>query len=346
MLINSINRTISMMGQLLDPRNSTVPMIELPSEKPSCPRGEVQQSLPRVTPEAAGISSAHIEAFVRELLADKTIRMHNLMILRGGKVLFETSFGNHDLSVWKYTFSACKSVTALAVGMLYDEGKVRLEDKIVDLFPERVTAMNRLWMKDVTVRHLLSMSSTVLFNEAGSATAKCWLEGFFDSVTFADMGKSLQYNSMNTYLLSAIVRKAAGESMSSYLARKLFGPLGITKYYWETCPDGIEKGGWGLYLCPEDFAKIGQLVLNKGRWKRKRIVSEEWITMMTTACMTAPESYGDFNYGFQTWVGRKSKSFLFSGMLGQDVLGFWENNVLLVSNLYSFKSPLKDFLLF
>lgn len=321
-----------MMGQLLDPRNSTVPMIELPSEKPSCPREETQQTLLRVTPEAAGISSAHIEAFVRELLADKTIRMHNLMILRGGKVLYETSFGNHDLNVWKYTFSACKSVTALAVGMLYDEGKVRLEDKIVDLFPEQVTAMNRLWMKDVTVRHLLSMSSTVLFNEAGSATAKCWLEGFFESVTFADMGKSFQYNSMNTYLLSAIVCKVSGESMSSYLTRKLFGPLGITKYYWETCPDGIEKGGWGLYLCPEDFAKIGQLVLNKGRWKRKRIVSEEWITMMTTACMTAPESYGDFNYGFQTWVGRKSKSFLFSGMLGQDVLGFWENNVLLVSN--------------
>ncbi|MBQ6875887.1 MAG: hypothetical protein IJN46_06600, partial [Lachnospiraceae bacterium] len=90
MLINSINLTISMMGQLLDPRNSTVPMIELPSEKPSCPREETQQTLLRVTPEAAGISSAHIEAFVRELLADKTIRMHNLMILRGGKVLYET----------------------------------------------------------------------------------------------------------------------------------------------------------------------------------------------------------------------------------------------------------------
>ncbi|MBQ4564119.1 MAG: serine hydrolase, partial [Lachnospiraceae bacterium] len=144
MLINSINRTISMMGQLLDPRKSTVPMIDLPSNKPSCSGGGVKQPLPRIKPEAAGVSSAHIEAFVREVLADKTIRMHGLMILRGGKVIYETSFGNQDLSVWKYTFSACKSVTSLAVGMLIDEGKLQLEDRIIDLFPEKATAVNRL----------------------------------------------------------------------------------------------------------------------------------------------------------------------------------------------------------
>jgi len=332
MLINSINRTISMMGQLLDPRKSTVPMIDLPSNKPSCSGGGVKQPLPRIKPEAAGVSSAHIEAFVREVLADKTIRMHGLMILRGGKVIYETSFGNQDLSVWKYTFSACKSVTSLAVGMLIDEGKLRLEDRIIDLFPEKATAVNRLWMKDVTVRHLLTMSSTILFNEAGSAIAADWLAGFFESVTVGEVGKNFMYNSMNTYLLAAIVCKVSGETMSSYLERKLFKPLGINEYYWETCPDGIEKGGWGLYIRPEEMAKIGQLVLNKGRWKRKRIVSAEWIKMATTAYMTAPESYGDFNYGFQIWVGRTQRTFLFSGMLGQDVLGFWDNNILLVSN--------------
>lgn len=332
MLINSINRTISMMGQLLDPRKCTVPMIEIPSDKPSCPRTKIHQPLSRVTPEAAGIPSAHIEAFVREMMADKTLRMHNLMILRGGKVLYENSFGRQDPDVWKYTFSACKSVTSLAIGMLYDEEKLKLEDKLVDLFPEYVTTVNRLWMKDVTVRHLLTMSSSVLFNEAGSVTAENWMEGFFDSVTSAELGKNFQYNSLNTYVLAAIVCKLSGESMSSYLERKLFAPLGITEYYWETCPDGIEKGGWGLYIRPEDIAKIGQLVMQKGRWKRRRIVSAEWITMATTAYMTAPESYGDFNYGFQIWVGRESKTFLFNGMLGQNVLGFWDNSVILVSN--------------
>lgn len=332
MNLTTINRTISLVGQIFDPRRNTKPLIELPSDKPAFQDTPVKQPLFRISPEAAGVPSAHIEAFVRELSADKTLRMHNLMILRGGKVIFETSFGGQDIGVWKYTFSACKSITALAIGMLIDEGKLDLEDRIVDLFPEYTTAVNRLILKDITVRHLLTMSSTVLFNEAESMTVEDWAKSFFSSATAGDEGATFNYNSLNTYMLAAIVCKLSGESLSSYLDRKLFTPLGITNYHWETCPGGIEKGGWGLYIRPEDMAKIGQLVMQKGRWKRRRIVSSEWITLATTAHMTAPEDYGDFNYGFQIWVGRERNTFLFSGMLGQDVLGFRDNGILLVSN--------------
>ena len=100
MNIATINRTFSLMGQILDPRHSTTPLIEIPSDKPAFGRKPMEQSLARVTPEAAGVPSEYIEAFVRKLSADKTLRMHNLMILRGGKVFFETSFGGQDIGVW------------------------------------------------------------------------------------------------------------------------------------------------------------------------------------------------------------------------------------------------------
>lgn len=330
--IATINRTISMMGQILDPRHSTKPLVEFPSDKPSFEGRPMAQPLVRVSPEAAGVPSQHIENFVRELSADKSLRMHNLMILRGGKVIFETSFGGQDIGVWKYTFSACKSITSLAVGMLFDEGKLKPDDRLLDIFPENSSTVNKLLLKDVTVRHLLTMSSTVMFNEAESMTENDWLKGFFSSAVSGEAGKTFNYNSMNTYVLAAIVCKLSGESLSSYLERKLFAPLGITEYYWETCPYGIEKGGWGLYIRPEDMAKLGQLVMQRGRWKRRRIISAEWITLATTAHMITPEDYGDFNYGFQIWVGRERKTFLFNGMLGQNVLGFWDNGIVMVSN--------------
>ena len=332
MNLTTINKALSMMGQILDPRNNTKPMVTLTSKKPSFVRKPIEQPLARVTPEAAGIPSAHVEAFVRELLADKTIRMHNLMILRGGKVIFETSFGGQDIGVWKYTYSACKSVTSLAVGMLVDEGKLRLEDKLIDLFPEQVNPVNRLLMKEIRVRHLLTMTSGVLFNELETTIEPDWVKGFFNSMTSGEPGKTFYYNSLNTYMLSAIVCRVSGESLSSYLERKLFSPLGITDYYWETCPNGIEKGGWGLYIRPEDMAKIGQLVMQKGRWKKRRIISEEWITMATTGQAKVPAEFGDFNYGFQIWTGRERHTYLFNGMLGQNVLGFWDNDVLVFSN--------------
>ncbi len=332
MNITTINRTLSMLGQIFDPRRSTKPVIELPAGKPSFSRMPEEQPLQRVSPEAAGVPSAYLEAFVRELVADKTLRMHNLMILRGGKVIFETSFGGQDMGVWKYTFSACKSIIALGIGLLVDEGKLKPEDKLIDFFPENISPVNRLRMKDISIRHLLTMTSTVMFSEAESVTEKDWVKGFFNSVTSGELGKTFNYNSLNTYMLAAVICKVSGESVSSYLGRKLFAPLGITNYYWETCPGGIEKGGWGLYILPEDMAKLGQLVMQRGRWKRRRIVSAEWIAMATSEQMTAPGEYGEFNYGFQIWTGRKEKTFLFNGMLGQNVLGFWNNGIILVTN--------------
>ena len=94
----------------------------------------------------------------------------------------------------------------------------------------------------------------------------------------------------------------------------------------------MKRGGWGLYILPEDIAKIGQMVLDGGRFDGKQIVPEDWIKQQTTAQANPPKTLGNYDYGYQTWVGRNEKSFLFNGMFGQNVLGFFDSGVLLVSN--------------
>ena len=183
--------------------------------------------------------------------------------------------------------------------MLIDEGKLSLNDKIVDIFADRLNKLNKFTHRNITVRHLLTMTSGIVFNVAGSVTENNWVKCFFESFLVSEPGKHFNYNSMNTYMLSAIVKTVSGHGLCEYLRPRLFEPLGIRNFYWEKCPMGIEKGGWGMYILPEDMLKIGQLLLNGGVWNGKRLISQEWIDAATSAQAAAPKSIGDFNYGYQ-----------------------------------------------
>ncbi|MHB8962732.1 MAG: hypothetical protein ACYC5K_06215, partial [Saccharofermentanales bacterium] len=102
--------------------------------------------------------------------------------------------------------------------------------------------------------------------------------------------------------------------------------------FWEKCPKGIEKGGWGLYIRPEDVAKLGQLVLQKGRWGGLTLVPRSWIDEAASKQVATPVSMGAFDYGYHIWVGRERNTFLFNGMFGQNVLGFPDRRLLIVLN--------------
>ena len=173
---------------------------------------------------------------------------------------------------WNYTFSMCKSVTSLAIGMLIAEDKLHEDDLLVEYFGKGMSAFDRLRFKNITVKHLLMMSTGVAFNELGSVTVDDWVKGFFTSNIKFDAGSQFEYNSMNTYILACLVNLISGVSLSEYLSTRLWQPLGIKQVYWDKSPKNIEKGGWGLYLSPIDMAKIGQLYLNKGSWNDEQLV--------------------------------------------------------------------------
>lgn len=332
MNLSTASRTFQLLSRILDVRSTTEAFLPTAREKPPLPLRPAWQPFPRATPESQGVSSLHIKNFLEELNRGGDLHMQNALILRNGRVLCEAAFGAQDLRAPKYTFSACKSVTSLAVGLLMDDGALSPEDKVADLFDDLMTPTLRRRLRDMTLEDLLTMRAGVLFSEAEALTESDWLRRFFNSTLKNEPGTEFFYNSLNTYMLSAIVFRKAGKSLSGFLEERLFGPMGITDCHWEQCPMGIEKGGWGLYIRPEDMAKLGQLVMDGGMWNGQRLISREYIDRAVSPHAFPPEAIGDFNYGYQIWVGRKENTFLFNGMLGQNVLGFRDSGVLIVTN--------------
>ena len=300
-------------------------------QKPDFPFDAVyEQAFVRATPESQGISSDLFAALLRELDASKDTDMHHFMALRHGKVICECNFAPYPKGMWHITHSMCKSITGMAIGMLIEEEKLKLDENIYDIFPDHINAFSKIFRPVITVENLLTMTSGVTFNESGIVSGNDWLGSFLNASVNGKPGTEFQYNSLNTYVLSAIVTKRTGETLTEYLTPRLFGPLGITKYYWETCPKGITKGGWGLFLCAEDMAKLGQLYLQRGKWNGQQLVSEYWIEISTARHLkTQNDTYG---YGYQLWMEQRPGSFEYNGMLGQNVIIYPDMDMVLVTN--------------
>ena len=300
-------------------------------QKPDFPFDAVyEQAFVRATPESQGISSDLFAALLRELDASKDTEMHHFMALRHGKVICECNFAPYPKGMWHITHSMCKSITGMAIGMLIEEEKLKLDENIYDIFPDHINAFSKIFRPVITVENLLTMTSGITFNESGIVSGNDWLGSFLNASVNGKPGTEFQYNSLNTYVLSAIVTKRTGETLTEYLTPRLFGPLGITKYYWETCPKGITKGGWGLFLCAEDMAKLGQLYLQKGKWNGQQLVSEYWIEISTARHLkTQNDTYG---YGYQLWMEQRPGSFEYNGMLGQNVIIYPDMDMVLVTN--------------
>ena len=333
MNLQTTRKTVSMLYRIAGNREKEIPCIPYYPQKTAVgKRTEVSQPFPRSTPERQGIPSALLAEFFGELSdsSDK-LNPHTVMVLRNGSVIGECSFPPYEKNLWHVSHSMCKSIVSLAIGMLIDERKLSADTPVTEIFPEKMRLISAARKKDLTLRHLLTMSSGVTLNEAGSVTEEDWLGAFLESRRRFRSGSRFHYNSMNTYVLSEIVRKVSGRSLSEYLDEKLFSPLGIVHYLWEKSPCGTEKGGWGLYMLPEDTAKIGQLFCNKGVWKGRRIISEAYLKEAASRQVSSPEHMSDYGYGYQIWMGKRSGSCQFNGMLGQNVYILPDLNMVIVT---------------
>lgn len=290
--------------------------------------------LPRSTPEQEGISSRAINALFDSIHSDEAARAQEMIILRNGKVIAEAAWTPYEPCLPHQLYSMSKSITATAVGMLVDEGGLDLDEKLCDIFFDKAPENENHPSWKMTVRHLLNMSTGSYFNEAGSAMGSDWVKEFLHTGVKHPAGTAFDYNSMNTYMLAAIIRRKTGQTLTEYLTPRLYEPLGIEEHPWETCPNGTEKGGWGLSLTMESAAKIGQLYLNKGRWETKtgvrQIVSERWVQEATRPQIDTPKGEITYGYGHQIWMTARKGAFLFNGAFGQYMLAIPDRNALVV----------------
>ena len=288
-----------------------------------------EQAFPRATPESQGVSSEKLLHLLSNLSASPYTDMHHFFVLRHGNVICDCSFAPYRSGLWHISHSMCKSITGMAIGLLINEGKLSLDENIYNIFPGKVNPLIKIFRPEITVRHLLTMTSGVTFNESGIVSGNDWLGSYLNAPVTGKPGTEFQYNSLNTYVLSAIVSARTEMTLEEYLWPRLFEPLGITRYLWETCPKGITKGGWGLFICPEDMAKLGQLYLNHGMWHEKQIIPADWIRESTTKQIDSIE--GTYGYGYQIWMEQRLGSFEFNGMLGQNVIVYPDLDMVIVT---------------
>lgn len=327
---------IEMVTNMILGKTGGISKVDFVPQKIRCPEPQSivyenpGQTFPRNTPESQGIHSEHLRNLVEELAYSPDTDMHHFMVLRHGNVICETDFAPYRKGIWHITHSMCKSITGMAAGLLIDEGKLDLSENIYKIFHDKGSTWAKIFRPEVTVENLMTMTSGVTFNESGIVSGNDWLESYLNAPVSEKPGTKFQYNSLNSYVLSAIITERTGIPMDEYLKPRLFDPLGITDYLWEKCPRGITKGGWGLFMHTEDMAKLGQLYLNKGKWNGKQIIPESWAEASVTKKVDSIE--GTYGYGYQLWMEERPGSFEYNGMLGQNVLIYPDVDMVIVTN--------------
>lgn len=312
--------------------SSDVRQIPYLPAKTACP-ARADNFFPRATPESRGVESARLQAMLEELEHNSRVNMHAITVLCDGAVICEASVTPYDRALPHVSHSLCKTLVGIAVGILHGEGRISLDEPAYRYFERsRLPARLSARMRAVTVRHLLTMTSTVAFGETGSATESDWVRAFFSADVTAEPGTMFAYNSMNSYILAAIVCEVSGMGLCEYLRPRLFEPLMIRNVFWETCPLGIERGGWGLYIAQEDVAKLAQMLLDGGVFAGRRILDAEWVRTATTPQAITPGDTGDYHYGYQMWCAHGGEGYLFNGMLGQNAWVSPKNRIVVVTN--------------
>lgn len=284
-----------------------------------------QRTLPRSTPEAEGIAAAAINTFLDSVAVSKH-EFHSFMLVRHGKVVAEGWWNPYRPDLKHTLYSLSKSFTATAVGFARAEGKLSLEDKVVSFFPDERPDTANAFLQQLTVKDLLTMSVGQEPDPTSIAVQDTnWVKRFLAIPILHQPGTRFLYNSMATYMLSAIVQKVTGQRVLEYLTPRLFEPLGITGADWETDPKGINTGGWGLRVRTEDIAKFAQLFLQNGKWQGRQVLPAGWVAEASKAHIIQHPEYSkakrdssdwEQGYGYQMWRCRNN-AYRGDGAFGQ-----------------------------
>ncbi|MFV0417152.1 MAG: serine hydrolase [Dysgonomonas sp.] len=315
--------------------------------------GTLTKSLPRSTPEAENVDEQGIKDFLQKL-KDRNDDIHSLMVLRNGKVVHEEWFGYHRPQSAHIMYSVTKSFTATAIGFAVAEKKIKVTDKVISFFPDKLPEEVSPYLKSLEIRHLLTMSVGNNPNDM-DRNQDDWVKTFLAMPINEKPGTRFSYCNIAPYVLSAIIQKVYGVQLKDFLYARLFRPLGITVDYWGQCKMGINFGGFDLYIRTEDMAKFGQFILNKGAWNGKQLIPTTWFDEATSAqvpCLPSGTKWEDAHtipedsdwkqgYGYQMWRCRHN-AFRADGAFGQYIIMIPDKNtvVAITANIHDMGNEL------
>jgi CubicO group peptidase (beta-lactamase class C family) len=262
--------------------------------------------LARESAASQGISPQALLAFVDAV--DREISsLHSLILLRHGHIVAEGWWSPYAPEIPHMLYSLSKSFTATAIGLAAAEGRLALDDRVLAFFPGEAPTDVGEHLAAMRVRDLLSMSTGHAEDTTGPMVQRAdgdWARGFLEQPVDYPPGTHFVYNSGASYMLSVIVQRLVGTTMLDYLRPRLLEPLGIENATWQTCPRGINVGGWGLSITSEAIASFGQLYLQQGIWRGQRLLSADWVAEASKKQVANNGTTADWQqgYGFQFWM--------------------------------------------
>jgi len=261
------------------------------------------------TPESQGMDSAKLliaDGFIRDRLPDA----FSLLVVKNGYLVFEKYYAWGSPEKYAVVHSVTKSVISALIGIALDKGYLHsVDQKMIEFFPEYDTDELDPRIKEITLKHILTMSAGFMWNDRGPSmrewyTSPNWAKFSLQLPLQNNPGTVFNYNSSISHLLSIILSKSTKTSTLDFARQNLFEPLGIQSAFWHQGPQGYHIGGFGLALSARDLAKFGFLYLNNGYWNGQSIVPERWVAESTAPQIQAVGHplYGRFGYGYQWWV--------------------------------------------
>jgi CubicO group peptidase (beta-lactamase class C family) len=262
-------------------------------------------------PEDVGISQQSLDSIYAQFIAeDRFYNAKSLLVVKEGKLIFETYCRDlQDPDHYGNIQSATKSITSLLFGIINSEGYVdSLNQTLYSIFPDKFPSDET--KRSITIRHLFTMTSGVSFDndvfsvEIYADKPDDPIKYILDKPMYAVPGEEFYYRDCDPHLLSYAITRLTGKSEELWAKDRLFAPLGIEDYYWDSDHTGITMGAHGLHLKPRDLAKIGQMVLDHGRWNGQQIIDSAWVAestrrQITTPYQTAPNIR---DYGYYWWI--------------------------------------------
>jgi len=316
----------------------------------------------KTTPSETELDPELLFKMEKDIKNNKFANIHSVLIVRKGKLVFETYANGYTKTKQQYTASVSKSVGSILVGIAMDKNFIPdlkeglLKKPLGEIYPryKKLIASDNA-KNSLTFHHVLSMSSGIQWDEHSfpySDSRNDWnqAQGSKDPIKFllgrqitSKPGSTFYYNGALSLMMSELITQDTGEPADKLGDKYLFAPLGISDYRWNSLSNGLTDMAGGLYLLPRDMAKIGLLYLNKGKWNGKQIVSPEWVEISTKAHMVNKNSP---DYGYQWWCGdfyfdsKKVKTFLASGHGGQRIHIFPDLDMVVVITQQVFNNPM------